>query len=160
MVSVAAIARLLRIGSVFFRVVGFVQRDEAREQSRRGASRGDVRGPQSVDRESADVGRTFQNDAAFSFACGGDGGSDPRGGSAYDHHVVGVCAGLGSQGQHEEQDMQRKFHGRWILTLNSRVSRLKPLTTSAYSASGSLSSAVSMRIVRLSPGIRQRKLSV
>ena len=160
MVSVAAIARLRGIRAVFFGVMGFVQRHEAGEQPRRSAPCSDVRGSQSVGRESADVGRTFQDDTAFSFACGGDGGGDPCGSSAYDHYVVGACAGLGSQGQHEEKDMQRKFHGRLILTLNSRVSRLKPRTTSVYSSPESLSSAVSMRTVRLSPGIRQMKLSV
>ena len=67
---------------------------------------------------------------------------------------------LDLQGQQQEQDVQQGFHGRRILTLNSRVSRLKPRTTSVYVSSGSLSSAVSMRTVRLSPGIRQRKLSV
>ena len=160
MVSVAAIARLLRIGSVFFRVVSLVQRDEAGEQPRRGAPRGDVRGAQSVDRESADVVRAFEDDAVFPFARGGDGGGDPRRGSAHDHHVVGVRPRSGREGQQQEQDVQQGFHGRRILTLNSRVSRLKPRTTSVYVSSGSLSSAVSMRTVRLSPGIRQRKLSV
>ena len=160
MITVAAIAHLRRICTVSGFVMRLVQCDEAGEQPRRGAPCGDVRGSQPVDRESADVLRTLQDDAAFPFACGGDGGGDPRRGSAHDHYVVGVRAGLGSQAQQQEEDMQREFHGRLILTLNSRVSRLKPLTTSVYSVPGSLSSAVSMRIVRLSPGIRQRKLSV
>ena len=101
MVSVAAIAHLLRIGSVFFRVVGLVQHDEAGEQARRGASRGDVRGAQSVDRESADVVRAFEDDAVFPFARGGDGGGDPRRGSAHDHHVVGVRPRSGREGQQQ-----------------------------------------------------------
>ena len=88
------------------------------------------------------------------------GGGDPRRGSAHDHHVVGVRPLSGREGQQQEQDVQQGFHGRRILTLNSRVSRLKPRTTSVYVSSGSLSSAVSMRTVRLSPGIRQMKLSV
>lgn len=78
MVSVAAIARLLRTGSVFFRVVGLVQRDEAGEQPRRGARVADCPWRQSVDRESADVVRAFEDDAVFPFARGGDGGGDPR----------------------------------------------------------------------------------
>ena len=110
-VSVAAIARLRRIRAVTAFVIGFVQRDEAGEESRRGTARGDVRGAQPVGRKSADVGRALQNDAVLPLACGGYGGGDPRRGPAHDHHVAGVRAGLRLEGQQQEQAMQQEFHG-------------------------------------------------